>query len=147
MKDELLITPGHCKEQIGYLTVSDPSDGDPVVLAATPRYDRKGRIFPPSSPPFQSGYYYPTKEQTTANLSLYAEAHNVYNETKISPRQMEQEITRLREQVVELKSAVDIAHRVMLYREWNCYDEPSLEREAFDAANRIRNPHHYVTQR
>lgn len=112
MKDELLITPGHCKEQIGYLTVSDPSDGDPVVLAATPRYDRKGRIFPPSSPPFQSGYYYPTKEQTTANLSLYAEAHNVYNETKISPRQMEQEITRLREQV-EQRITVEQAMEVV----------------------------------
>lgn len=99
MKDELLITPGHCKEQIGYLTVSDPSDGDPVVLAATPRYDRKGRIFPPSSPPFQSGYYYPTKEQTTANLSLYAEAHNVYNETKLSPRQMVERIKELEYQL------------------------------------------------
>lgn len=78
------------------------------------------------------------EEQAATNAALYADAHNTANEVDLLPSEL---LAKLR----EAERALDIAHRVMLYRDWNRYAEPSLQREAFEAANRIINPHHYTS--
>jgi hypothetical protein len=44
------------------------------------------------------------------------------------------------------KEALDTCHRVMLYKGWNTCVELSLEHDAWEAANRLRNPEHYTPQ-
>ena len=73
MKDELLITPGEAKVRVGM-------NADVILYHNDKRID------------FGDAIYHP---DNVANATLYAEAHNVYNETKLSPRQMVERIKAL----------------------------------------------------
>lgn len=58
-------------------------------------------------------------------------------------KDLEARCDELAKKVKALEFALGEAHRAMNYRDWGIYEKGSLEHNAFHAANRIRNPHHY----
>ena len=109
---KLNITPGEVREYAGFITTRD-HEGDLVIIAGMIRHGKRGFAEVNSSPfgGFQDGFTYATKEENEANASLYAEAHNVAQETGKSPRElMEQRdaaVAALRKCYDELKGFTD----------------------------------------